>query len=342
MKKSTIIGILLLSLVLAACSGNGDAAGPTYNPYIGGQQGVEMDFIEGLPPTGEGAILDAGRSEFGVGLRLTNVGEYDIAPEDLTLELRGILPAQFTPEGENFDFKKSLADEDETMGEFPGARKAFDGSILEGQFATITFEGLSYQPDSRGDTIKNLQLALCYEYGTQTTTPVCISGDTTAASTDANDQSICAISGAKKVQNSGGPVQITEFKQLPQGKNKISVVFTITHVGQGNIYEPGSVGTDTACDDSITNQKRNKVRVNVSLDEASGADVACTGGFDETNDGATGLINLFEGNPRTVTCTITADESTSIYEDLINIDLEYAYGEETERTIVIKDLGTAN
>ena len=335
MKKITILSIILLSLVLAACSSSGNE-GPTFRPYVGGTEGVRMEFIEGLPPSQEGSILDAGRSEFGVGVKLTNAGEADIAPGDLTLELRGVLPAQYGKT--NADFMLDLDEE------LPGATKAFDGTVIEGLFTTMTFEGLSYQPDARGDVANvNLQIAACYEYKTESTTPVCISGDTTAATTDPDDREICAISGIKNTQNSGGPVQITDFKQLPQGKNKVSIVFTITHVGQGDVYRMDTVGTDAACDDSLGNPDRNVVKVAVSLSDesaAAGTQVDCTGGFIGIGKETIGDITLFEGNPRTITCTIQTDPSTNIYEDLLNIDLSYSYGQEMEKGIVIKDAGT--
>ncbi|MCA9477647.1 MAG: hypothetical protein KC535_00690 [Nanoarchaeota archaeon] len=330
MKKVLLISLVLLSTFLAACSG-GSPTGPSFNPYIGGTEGVRMEFIEGQPPQEEGAILDNGKSSFAIGLQLTNVGEYDIDAGDLELELRGILPEQFGIS--NSDLVKELEDP------LPGAKKNIDGSIIPGQFSAVSFDGLSYQPDARGDIPKTFQVNLCYDYKTYSSTAVCIADDVTNALTDVEDKEICQINGVKSVKSSGGPVQVTDLKQLPQGGNKISVIFTVSHVGTGNIYK---VNSPVGCDDNLANTDRNKVDISVSLPGTSSASVTCQG-FDTSGDTATGEITLWEGNPRTVTCTIEGNSGADIiYEDLLDVELSYMYGQTSSVTALIKDIGTAN
>ena len=332
MKKVIIVFLALLVTFLAACTGTNNTTGPDYNPYIGGSEGIRMEFIEGQPPQEEGAILDNGQSTFAVGVQLTNVGEYDIGQDDfLELELRGILPEQF---GLSYtDLKKTLD------APLPGAKKNLDGSILPGQFLPITFEGLSYLPDARGDIPKTFQVDLCYDYKTYSSTVICIADDVTNALTDVKDKKICAINGVKEVKTSSGPVQVTDLKQLPQGGSKITVIFTIAHVGSGNIY---LVDSPAGCDENIRNTDRNKVKVYVSLPGTSTADVQCQG-FSQSGDYAVGEVTLWEGNPRTVTCTIEGNSGNNlIYEDLLNVELEYMYGQSSSITALIKDIGSAN
>lgn len=332
MKKAILILLVLLSTILAACSTNDESANTfAYNPYIGGTEGVRLEFIQGQPPQEEGAILDNGQSSFAVGLQLTNVGEHDLEPGDAEVELRGILPEQF---GLSInDMKLNLQDP------LSGARKNLDGSVLPGQFATITFEDLSYQPNARGDIPKTFQVDLCYEYKTYTTTPVCIADDVTNALTDIEDAEICAVNGVKQVRSSGGPVQVTDLKQLPQGGSKISIIFTLSHVGIGSIFKTGS---PNGCDDNLQNTDRNKVDVYVSLPDTSSATVTCQG-FSGSGSVAVGEVTLWEGNPRTVTCTIEGGSGGDIiYEDLLEVELEYMYGQSSSVTALIKDIGTAN
>lgn len=331
MKKAILISLVLLSTILAACTGG---AGNTYsfNPYIGGTEGIRMEFIPGQPPTEEGAILDNGQSSFAIGLQLTNVGEHDIEPGDFVeLELRGILPEQFG---------LSVGDMVLTLDEpLNGAKKNLDGTILPGQFASVSFDGLSYQPNARGDIPKTFQVDLCYDYKTYSTTPVCIADDVTNALTDVQDAEICSVNGVKQVRSSGGPVQVTDLKQFPQGGSKISVVFTLNHVGNGEIFK---VGSPNGCDSNLQNTDRNKVDVYVSLPDTSSASVTCTG-FNSGGSVAVGEVTLWEGNPRTVTCTVEGGTGADIiYEDLLQVELEYMYGQSSSITVPIKDIGTAN
>lgn len=331
MKKAILILLVLLSTILAACSG-GNTNTMAFNPYIGGTEAIRMEFIEGQPPQEEGAILDNGKSSFAVGVQLTNVGEHNIKENDfLEVELRGILPEQF-----NIGIDDLVQNLD---GPLPGAKKNLDGSILPGQYGLVSFNDLSYQPDARGDIPKTFQVELCYDYSTVSSTAVCIADDVTNALTDIEDREICQMNGVKQVKSSGGPVQVTDMKQLPQGGSKISVIFTVSHVGSGHIYK---LGSDSKCDDNLRNTDRNKVGIAVSLPGTSSAIVTCQG-FDTNGDSSEGEITLWEGNPRTVTCTIEGNSGANIvYEDLLDVELFYRYGQTSSVTSLVKDIGTAN
>jgi len=343
MKKAIIITlVVLLTLFVAACSKEAPT-GPTFDPFVGGTEGVQMDFVEGMPPLEDGAILDNGKSQFSIGLKLSNVGEQDIntANDDginyLVLQLKGILPEQF---GLKYpDLHKDIRDLDIPL---QSAKKNIDGSILPGQFATISFDGLSYLPDAQGDIPKTFLVDVCYDYRTKSTTPICVASDVTGSITSNADKSVCLINAAKVTKNSGGPVQITDFKQLPQGGSKISIIFTVSHVGTGQIYK--FEGDDEKpCDDSLSNVERNKVWLELSLPNQSNSKISCMGDFSSNGKKVEGEITLFEGNPRTVTCTIEEQSPEDIiYEDLLEVNMYYRYGETKQVTVNVKDLGSAN
>lgn len=336
MKKVLLISLMLLTVFMMACTG-GETTIP-YDPFVGGNDGVVMTFVEGMPPMEEGAVLDNGKSSFSVGLKITNVGEHDIEEDDfLDLRLRGILPEQF---GVTYDdLIKQLEDP------LPGAKKNIDGTTLPGQFTTMSFDDLSYLPDAQGDIPKTFVIDLCYDYSTKSSTPICVAGDVTGAITNKKDKEICLVNGEKIPKNSGGPVQVTEFKEQPQGGNKVSVLFTVSHVGtDGKIFKYEG-DDDNPCDDSLTNQaEKDEVKLHVYLPDQTSATIECNGDFDDGGSETTGYVKLFEGNPRTVTCTITESTNNAdvIYEDLLAIDMYYRYGQTAKTTVIIKDLGSAN
>ena len=337
MKKTLLITLVLLTTLMVAC-GPSEPTGPTFNPFVGGTEGISLEFIPGMPPSEDGAILDNGKSAFSVGVKLHNRGEYDFDPANgdvFDLRLRGILPEQF--DVQQSDLEKQLEDP------LPGARKNIDGSTLPGQFTTLSFDDLSYLPDAQGDIPKTFVVDACYDYMTKSTTPICVANDVTGSLTSEDDNSICQLSGMKVTKNSGGPVQINEFKQQPQGGSKITLTFTVSHVGQGEIYQYQGNSVDP-CDDSVTNQERNEVTLDISLPDQTTATISCGSAFTGSDRHVTGDIKLFEGNPRIVTCTIeeTSGQSGRIYEDLLEIDMYYRYGQSLKKTVNVKDIGSAN
>lgn len=344
MKKAIIIAlVVLLTLFIAACNTQKEPTGPTFDPFVGGTEGVRMEFVEGMPPLQDGAILDNGKSTFSIGLKLSNVGEQDINTDNddeinyLVLQLKGILPEQF---GLTYpDLTKDVRD---LTIPLQAAKKNVDGSILPGQFATISFDGLSYLPDAQGDIPKTFLVDVCYDYRTKSTTPICVASDVTRSITSDADKAICLVNAAKVTKNSGGPVQITDFKQLPQGGSKISIIFTVSHVGTGQIYKFKGDETNP-CDDSLSNVERNKVWLELSLPDQSSEKISCMGDFSSNGKKVEGEITLFEGNPRTVTCTIDEQSPEDIiYEDLLEVDMYYRYGQTAQTTVTVKDLGSAN
>lgn len=337
MKKIILIALLISAALIVAC-GPSTPSGPIFDPFVGGTEGVAMEFIPGMPPSEDGAILDNGKSAFSIGLKLSNEGEYDVDPTSgdlVDLRLRGILPEQF--DVTQADLEQQLQDP------LPGARKNIDGSTLPGQSTSLSFDDLSYLPDAQGDIPKTFVVDLCYDYMTKSTTPICVASDVTGSLTSEDDNSICLLSGVKGSKNSGGPVQISEFKQQPQGGSKVTITFTVSHVGQGEIYKYQGYNADP-CDDSVTNQERNEVLLELSLPSQTSATINCGSQFSGSSTQVSGHVKLFEGNPRIVTCTIeeTSGQAGRIYEDLLEIDMYYRYGQTARKTVNVKDIGSAN
>lgn len=346
-QKIVLFTLVVLALFLVACSGNtkGGDDNTNYNPFIGGTNAIKMEFIPGMPPDQAGALLDNKQTPFSIGIKLSNEGEYDIIPPGntppstgdygkfLQLSIRGVLPSQF---GLTSDDLIQTLDVPLT-----GAKKNLDGTLFPGQFTTLTFNGFNYQEDIVGDLPKTFAVDACYDYATKSTTPVCLTNDVTKAFTNAQDQAICSVSGAKDAQNSAGPVQITDFQQLPQGNDKVSVIFTVSHVGTGQIFKE-----DTACNFAMNNPDKNVVYLDVHLPESTDATIECVGGtFQPTSNGVAGFVTLYESPSlsRKITCSITENSDQElIYVDLLGIDMYYRYGQTLEKTILIKDNGNFN
>lgn len=336
MKKILLVSLLLITVLLAACSEE-TPQGPQLNPWVGGQEALQLELVPGMPPSEEGAILDNDKSSFSIGVKVTNAGEYDILPSTnndfLGARVRGILPSQFNVV--QADLEKTITDP------LQGAKKNMDGSVTGGQFTTATFNDLRYQPDSQGDVPKKFVVDVCYDYQNKATVPVCIAQDVTNAITSDQAGEICDISGSKNAKNSGGPIQVTEFKQQPQGGNKISVIFTISHLGNGKIYEYQSSQVN-ACDDSLSGiSQQDNVLVDVSLPPQSSSTIDCAGQFTNAGSTSRGTVKLFDGNPRSVTCSIeeTSGQQNLVYEDLLDIAMSYRYQESLRKSVVIKDAG---
>jgi hypothetical protein len=336
MKKLLLVTMALAVLVLAACTTQGSPTGPVLNPWVGGTEALELEFVPGMPPLENGAILDNDQSSFSIGVKLDNKGEYDIEPANsdlIDVRVRGILSDQFDVSPQ--DLQLQLSDT------LRGTRKNIDGSVIDGQFATATFNNLRYQPDSQGDIPKSFVVDVCYDYKTKSTTPVCLANDVTDAVTSAQAQSVCTVSGPQDAKNSGGPIQVTNFKQQPQGANRVSITFTLSHVGDGEIYRFHGDNTNP-CDDSVSNlDEQDEVFVEISLPASSQSAIECQGSFTDTGSYSFGEIKMYDGAPRIITCTVEelSGQDNLIYEDLLSVDLSYRYAESVRQSIVIKDAG---
>ena len=85
--KSFILGLILVSLVLAGC--DGDSSTNT-NPFVGGEQGLAVSYRPLYPPE---EVFDCGDDVFDVEVILNNQGEYDIKQGEAIVTLSGILPS---------------------------------------------------------------------------------------------------------------------------------------------------------------------------------------------------------------------------------------------------------
>jgi len=216
-----------------------------------------------------------------------------------------------------------------------GARKNFDGTIIPGGQTIVEFGELNYIPDIFGNTNIKMRANLCYRYTTSVSSKICVKRNIL----EIRDQpEICKINEDKVVYNSGGPVQIRTLREAPVGENKIQFIFEIAHVGDPN--DAFFKVTADECDDVITNQDRFKVFLSATSD-INGIKPVCTGLEDPTPDRSAGFVNLFDGHPRTITCTLDVSTVESEFEDLLTFDVEYRYLQSIEEMVEIRDVTTS-
>jgi hypothetical protein len=136
-------------------------------------------------------------------------------------------------------------------------------------------------------------------------------------------EGVCIVNEDKAVYSSGAPLQISEFKEMPRAKDKIGFMFTISHMGNGQIYQRA-----TRCDTS-SRAFENKVWVEV---ETGIPGLECSGLGEGT--ATTGFVTVY-GNEKRVTCTQTVN-TNSDYEKITTIRLGYDYSENRETTVLVK------
>lgn len=320
-KTAFIITLLLVLFFIAGCKGGSKSSPGFFEPFAGGMEGISIKFQEGLPPN---QIYDNGKFPFSVGLEIENRGEYNFesASNFGKIKLSGFHPEYFgnpvTKKEINFDLA--------------GRKKNFEGTILDGTKEYMTFEDFNYKLDIQGNDFLTIRAEICYDYQTKTHTKICIKENTF----DNKNDDLCKVNEMKNPKNSGAPVHVSALTEIPMGKNKIQVLFTVSHVGSGQIYKK-----NTICDNSITNTDKNKVYAKVGLPEGSNAKINCPQLIAGTGGQKTeGFITLYDGEPVTVTCTIETPDGNNVYEPVLYITLDYLYGQTLDKKIEILDVST--
>lgn len=312
MKKYLFAICLSMLLVIVGC-GPGEEGGVISEgtPFLGGTSGVSINF-ENSPPA---EVFDGGDFPFDVVVKLKNDGEWDVPADEIQVRVTGIRAEQF-----------DLAEADLTKNapeDLLGKNRDPTGKIIDSPPVLVEFNNFNHKEAITGaELIFPIRADVCYNYGTQAVTQLCIRENILSPKAGG----ICEVNEAKKVFNSGGPVQITEFSESARASDKVGFSFKVRHQGAGNIYEPASVCSKE------TRAFEDRVSVKV---EAGVPGLACSGLGDA---GATeGTIKLF-GGEKVVTCTLTL-ASAGDYKLPLTITLGYDYESSTSTQILVKHTG---
>ena len=335
--------IVLFAIAFLAMAGCQPAEPQTRGgmAFIGGTQGLAISFVDSMPPP---EIFDAAQSVFSVGVYLQNVGEAPISQSSLRnrygyVEIIGISPQQFG-KGSQQDLKVTFAEANINL---EGSRRGFQGEIIAGEIDIISIDDLTYLPDRVGNQEVTVRANVCYEYATFTNTDICIKDDIIE---NVFDDTICTLSGAKPVSNSGAPIQVTHLTQSPGSRETIVVTFTVANVGRGVPFLPWDAqgAPADACRQTFGhNPARNTVYAEVTVGgDSSLYNIRCPllGGSNAGN------IPMWQGSEATLTCTITPVNTggSRIFTDSLQIDMWYTYFEAIERPLLIRDanMGTGS
>lgn len=279
------------------------------DPFLGGTTGITIEFAEGSPPE---EVYDGGDNSFDISLVLENKGEHDVQPEDIVIKISGLYPESF--EVSEGDLTKH-PEEDVLATE-----KDSEEGIIEGPPVYVSFDGFNYADELKGNNMFPVRADVCYKYETEAVANLCIREN----NIDTTEEGVCEVQGTKKVYNSGAPVQISEFKEVPMSPNKVRFQFYIKHMGTGEIFKK-----DTTCSKEINNDE-DKVWVEVESEIGSG--LRCTGLSEGTD--TTGFTRLYS-DKKLITCTQEVTTSSD-YEMPVNINVVYDYEQDKSADILVK------
>jgi len=337
-KKTILIGLMVcLMLTVSACgkkSGASTGGAPT-TPFIGGTQGVTMEFEKDSPPP---EVTDDATFAFNIIVKLKNEGETKVEMQNIKLKVEGFDPADF---GVN-DFNELRNIEPDS--ELESKKRDAEGNIIDGTTTFATFPGNSqfFEPTRfMGNTEFPIRAKACYLYETQSNTKLCGLRDMI----NIRDNAICRPTESKTVYSSSGPVQVQGFRQSVVGRDKISFSFDIVLSNSVDIFwsrdeNTPSQGFDLACPEDPRTRREVENNVKVEITEVPVdplfSNLKC-GGLDNLNVGVVKLVN----GRRTITCTVELVPDRNDFEKVVGINLKYNVLDSEDTRILVKHLADA-
>ncbi len=312
MKKTFILVLIVMALLVTAqtCQ-TGEQKGSTKtNTFVGGTRALSILFVEDGPPD---EVTDKGNFPFPVEIKLLNVGETLIKSGDVKVSLSGMNPSDYNKDPTFF----TASPQEDVQQTYLDS----EGNVIDPSDVYVTFPDFKYVKELTGNFNAIVRADVCYKYQTRAVAEGCIRKDVVSTTTD----SVCKVKEIKKVFNSGAPIQITKFEELPSGTNKIRYLFTIKHVGTGKIYSPRNPSCDVADRDT-----KNKIDFKIESSVTGG--LSCTGFTSAT--GTQGEVVLREGE-QVIRC-VQNTESTIDFVDRITITMDYVYSEWIEKNFLVK------
>lgn len=310
MKRTLFIIVLISLLFITACTNNGGSDLPT-GRYVGGDDGLKISFVEGEPPE---SVLDDRQETFDISILAENVGEEDIAPNQIIITLNGI---------ERDAFKlRSLTEKNDI--ELLGEKKLRD-RIQDGESTEVRFKDANYQELLPFDFPVEIRADVCYEYGTTAVADICLKNAASERRTD--DQ--CEIDNDNvNIENSGAPVHIEQFTQRARGSNALQFTFDIVKAGSGDVYPTGTFKDSCGVNYDVDDQ----VNVDISfLSRSNNPNIDCS-----TLNGHSGIVRLISGK-KTVRCTVsTAGLQDIAFERPLRIKLDYMYKDSEETSFLVE------
>lgn len=306
--------ILFLLIFLVGCTGSEDVPVSLENPFIGGSDGLSIEF-QGLRD-----VFDGGRDPFDIVIKLNNKGETAVTKDKIKVRLSGFNPAEF---GRLEEQLIKSSDED-----LIAMKKDAQGNIQVGNPVFIEFKDLNhFSPVVGSSQSVDIVANVCYGYKTQSVGKLCVRSNLL----NPEPGGICEINDNKELFNSGAPLQFSNLVESTGGKDKISFVFDIQRIGAGYVFEK-----DSGCDRG-TKSKENKVYVKVDTKIPG---VVCSG-LTSHGSYADGFVTLFEDNAllkRQISCTQQISSRTN-FEQVVLLEASYDYDDFIKSKMTVKSTG---
>lgn len=307
MRKILVMFLVVLALLTMAQECQTGPGEDLTNPFVGGQQGLQISFEQDRPPE---SVTDESSWPFYVDLILKNMGESYVEGTDVNIQISGLQSDLFGVT--DADLRKEGIDEDIF------AHEKEEGRTIEPAEVYVSFGEFNYIPDLETNYGPiDVRAEVCYEYSTQAVALGCVLRNPT----DPPEQAYCDVSSEKNIYNSGAPLQISNFVESASGANRIKYVFTIEHVGPGRFFAP-----DSDCSD----KQRSEHKVLFSID-SSVANLNCQPGI----GGKEGEIYLGRDGKADISC-VQQTESGSDFLDQIRIKVTYDYLQIQEVPFLVK------
>ena len=305
MNSRIVIGLLLVSLLLAGCGSVGGRRGnvPTIDiPVVHtGGDGVRIQFLQDMPPNN---VLE--HQDFLIGVQLHNVGAHDIQQGTYVL-----------------GYERPHVQVDEEFGEFQLPGKAL--GLETGEQQRLTFTAKALQLGSVTETYTTtLTFTGCYDYETEADLTTCLDADPL----NGPQQEVCQMGAQSFAGGQGGPIGISQLvpRYLGEGKG-FEFTFTLRNTGRGQVLLPEN--SFEACDaGGISSSGLSRVRFSA---EAGLAPLLCGS---EREPEAT--VRLQSGSA-TVRCFLPAEAivQNTAYTAPLRVRVRYGYTETISRPVRI-------
>ncbi len=304
-----LIPVLMLTLLTTGCQTGTDTTPRKLTDYVGGIDGLSLEFEEGAPPE---EIFDNGETDFNIAVRVKNEGEYTTKKGGIVASLSGINQNDFSLASLH---KQSDADLDRKY------------ETREGGINTIDFGNSKYKIDLSSDFATKIIADVCYEYRTVAAAAICLKKDTRQYKT----ADACSINNDQVVfENSGAPIQVSDVRESSSGANRIKIDFTIANKKPTeSSYKPGTF-RDKCVPDLA--KKEEDIVYKELTDPAKRLNFKCSALGDD-NKGETKLFD----DKKQISCTLDTNslQDTS-FEQKIDIVVDYVYRGAISKDILIK------
>ncbi|MAG52979.1 MAG: hypothetical protein CMH62_03385 [Nanoarchaeota archaeon] len=303
-----LIGVVFLLSGQQSCDRTGGDTAVGEGPYVGGNDGVSIAFLDDAPPLSGNFQGDP----IAIEVELTNNGETRLVANTAVVNLIGtIVGGAFT-----------LTDTDATASNVGLIDRVRDsGDIADSDFVVLGTATLKDSESIGPSWSPNLRAQVCYPYETNVQIDdLCIPGARNEVGTIE-----CEIDNSENLVDSGdvsaAPVQVTSVVETRTGTG-IRVRLDIENQGNGDVISVGNT-----CDNAVNVPLVNRDLVTVNVP-----------GYDCVFRGATGDTGQVElrSNKGRLRCTKDTGGTGRAYEDRFVATLTYNYVEEASKTILIQ------